>query len=130
MDLTIKTETLTANENVTWLGSRHGTDTAEPITLDRSLFTATFPNGFIPSGVALGKITATGKYGPYSNAAVDGRETCQGHLLTTIEYDTVNDNDPGGALLWHGQIIRSKLPVGHGLDAAGEVEAKLIHYIP
>ncbi len=40
-----------------------------------ALFTAGthYPNGFIPSGVMLGKVTATGLLGPYSNAAVDGR---------------------------------------------------------
>ena len=39
----------------------------QSITLDRSAFdlVTAFPNGFVPSGVALGMITATGLYGPY-----------------------------------------------------------------
>lgn len=37
-------------------------------TLDVSAFTAGihYPDGYIPSGTPLGRITATGKYGPYS----------------------------------------------------------------
>jgi hypothetical protein len=53
-----------------WLLSPHGTDPgATPsITLDVSAFTAGvhYPNGYIPSGTPLGKITASGLYGPYS----------------------------------------------------------------
>jgi hypothetical protein len=53
-----------------WLLSPHGTDpgTTPSITLDVSAFTAAvhYPNGYIPSGTPLGKITATGLYGPYS----------------------------------------------------------------
>lgn len=53
-----------------WLLSPHGTDpgTTPSITLDVSAFTPSvhYPNGFIPSGTPLAKITATGLYGPYS----------------------------------------------------------------
>ena len=53
-----------------WLLSPHGTDpgTTPSITLDVSAFTPSihYPNGYIPSGTPLGKITATELYGPYS----------------------------------------------------------------
>lgn len=53
-----------------WLLSPHGTDPgATPgITLDISAFTSSihYPNGYIPSGTPLAKITASGYYGPYS----------------------------------------------------------------
>lgn len=53
-----------------WLLSPHGTGPGETlsITLDVSAFTAGthYPDGYIPSGTPLGKITATGLYGPYS----------------------------------------------------------------
>lgn len=51
-----------------WLGSAHGTDSTESITLDVSAFTSGthYPNGFLLSGLPLGKITASGKYGPYT----------------------------------------------------------------
>jgi hypothetical protein len=66
MDISVKTDTY-LNEDRSWLGSQHGTEATETVTLDVSAFTANlhFPNGFIPSGMPLGKITASGKYGPY-----------------------------------------------------------------
>lgn len=58
------------SDNRAWLLSPHGTDpgTTPSITLDVSAFSSTihYPNGYIPSGTPLAKITATGLYGPYS----------------------------------------------------------------
>ena len=67
MNLSPVTETF-YQDNQTWLGSAHGTDSARSITLDTSAFTegTHYPNGYFPSGLPLGKITASGKYGPYS----------------------------------------------------------------
>lgn len=53
-------------DDQSWLGSAHGTDTAESILLDGPTCLARFPDGIVPSGTCLGKITATGKYGPYA----------------------------------------------------------------
>jgi hypothetical protein len=57
-------------EKRSWLLSQHGTDpgTTPSITLDVSAFTAGvhYPNGYIPSGTNLAKITASGLYGPYT----------------------------------------------------------------
>lgn len=57
-------------EKRSWLLSPHGTDpgTTPSITLDVSAFTAGthYPNGYIPSGTNLAKITASGLYGPYT----------------------------------------------------------------
>ncbi len=57
-------------ENRQWLLSPHGTDPGctLSLTLDVSAFTAAvhYPNGYIPSGTPLAKITASGLYGPYS----------------------------------------------------------------
>ena len=52
----------TGNEDRSWIGHRDGMDSARSITLDPSLFTypAHFVKGAIPSGIALGKVTATG----------------------------------------------------------------------
>jgi hypothetical protein len=67
MDLNLRTETFQTDDQ-SWLGSAHGTDAPRSITLDTSAFTSGthYPNGFFPSGLPLGKITATGKYGPYA----------------------------------------------------------------
>jgi hypothetical protein len=66
MNLSPTTETFYQDDQ-TWLGSAHGTSSARSITLDTSAFTSGthYPNGYFPSGLPLGKITSSGKYGPY-----------------------------------------------------------------
>lgn len=68
MDLSPQSTTVTALENRDWLGSAHGTESTDTITLDLALFTAAvhYPNGEILSGTVLAKKTSSGLYGPYS----------------------------------------------------------------
>jgi hypothetical protein len=121
MDLSIRSETFGADDQ-TWLGSAHGTSSARSITLDTSAFTAGthYPDGFFKSGLPLGKITATGKYAPYSNAASDGTETLVGFLLSPIKAPAATTTDVVGALLIHGIIVEAKLPVA--VDSAGKAD--------
>lgn len=67
MDLSVRSETFGADDQ-TWLGSAHGTSSARSITLDTSAFTAGthYPDGYFKSGLPLGKITASGLYGPFA----------------------------------------------------------------
>lgn len=69
IDITVRTRADLRNEDQRWIGNG-GQPLAPPrsIVLDRSGFdlVTAFPNGYIPSGVALGKITATGLYVPYA----------------------------------------------------------------
>lgn len=71
MDLSQQVTEYTS-EDQSWLGSAHATDTAETVTLDITKFdlVTAFPNGFIPSGVCIAKVAATGKYGPYDPGTV------------------------------------------------------------
>ena len=119
-------------EDRSWDLSPHGSEpgTTPSITLDVSAFTEAthYPNGFFPSGMPLGEITATGLYGPYDDAAVDGREVCAGLLFASVKVPDVNDTtkDVGGALKVHGFVDASRLPVA--LDAAGQADLTLIHF--
>ncbi len=128
MDLGIRKETFHPAEDHTWLGSAHATDTADPITLDAALFTATFTQGFVPSGVVVGRVTATGKYGRYDNAALDGREVARGHLLTTVALKEGATN-VSAALLRHGQVVEANLPANHGLEAAAKADLAGFLYV-
>lgn len=76
MDLSTRRETFT-QEDQRWLASAHGTDAGMPVTLVPSLFTSTehYPNGYLPSGLPLGKRTSDGLYGPYSGGTVDEVQT-------------------------------------------------------
>jgi hypothetical protein len=124
-DISVRAGKTYLNENQRWIGPGgiSALPDARSITLNRALFdlVTAFPNGFIPSGIVLAKVTATGLYGPYSDAATDGRTTALGFLAVTVEAST-----PGGnisaALYWHGEVVEAFLPAGHGLDAAGRTD--------
>ncbi len=123
MDISLQpTETYTA-EDRSWLGSRDGTDVTQTITLDVSTFTAAthYPDGYIKSGTVLGRITATGLYGPYDNGASDGREVAVGFLFTSAK---VREGGPdvGAPIHWRGVIREAKLPTNHGLDANAKAD--------
>lgn len=111
MELTLRTESW-GTDDKSWLGSRHGIGECASVTLDISTFTEAihYPDGYFKSGIALGKITATGKYGPYAHQ--------------TNEVQTVTEGGSGltsFTLTWSGQTTAS-------LDdqaTAAEVQAAL-----
>ncbi|GAA0641185.1 hypothetical protein GCM10009548_01700 [Streptomyces malaysiensis subsp. malaysiensis] len=124
MDLSLKTESFSQDRR-DWLGSQHGTDAPVSVTLDVSKFTqgTHYPDGYIKSGIPLGKVTASGKYGPYDDAASDGRQTCVGFLFTA--QDVVSPRgavsaSAVGSMLLHCFIREAKLPVT--IDAAGKTD--------
>lgn len=125
MDISTRTNLEVLQEDQTWLG-RGGKprSAAKAIVLDRSSFdlVGDFPDGYIPSGVVLGKVTATGLYAPYDNAAVNGLQTALGFLFTSIPYDRDSTGDLGAALFWDGEVIEANLPTNHGLDANAKTE--------
>jgi hypothetical protein len=121
MDLSLRTENF-ASDDQSWLGSAHGTDAARTITLDTSAFTAGthYPDGYFKSGIPLGLITTTGKYGPYNDAGADGTEVLAGFLFCAVDIPSVTTTDIGAAMLVHGVVIESKLPVV--VNAAGKAD--------
>lgn len=136
MNLGLVTETF-GQDDQSWLGSEEGTSRAVSITLDTSMFTAGthYPNGYFPSGILLGKITGTGQggtvglYGPYDNAATDGRQDAAGILLCAVDAPPATTTDVQGALHWHGRVLISKLPIAQGTaggpDAGGAYKTDL-----
>lgn len=116
MDFSIES-TATGGADLTWLASSHGQDTAQPGTLDlASLATAINTFGVVPSGVAVGKITATGRYGLFTVGATDGTELLAGYILADVNArNASNVALPSGkaafALLKQGSIKRSRLPI-------------------
>lgn len=127
MDLNIRTESF-GQDDQSWLGSSHGTDTARSITLDITKFTAGthYPDGYVKSGIPLGKITTGGKYGPYDDAATDGRQTLSGFLFTAVKTPTNPANPVNGALLMHCFVVESKLPVAVDANGKADVAGRVI----
>ncbi len=122
MNLNPTSTTFAKPEDHSWLRSAHATNTGVSITLDYSLFGSTpFPGLIVRSGTVLGKITASGKYGPYKSDASDGTQLPAGFLLATVDLTngglvTAGADSPA-ALLTHGIIVASKVPQGTGSSA-------------
>src|SRR5689334_12273432 len=85
------------SEKRSWMLSQWGQGPGENpgITLDVSAFTAEthYPNGYLKSGIPLGKITATGKYGPYAGRSnevqtIDLGAASAGTITITFDGET------------------------------------------
>lgn len=136
MNLAIVTQTFGATEDQSWLGSSHGTNLGDPITLNAASFASAFPTGVVPSGVVLGKITATGLYAPYAAGNADGTQTPLGHLLTTHDFSqgiinlaAASWTNSSAPLFYHGEVIIAKLPAASGYVAAVATALPLIKYV-
>ena len=116
-----------------WLWGPDGTGPGDnpSITLDFSTIgSARRADGYVPSGIVLGRITATGKYGEFDSGASDGRQTAVGHLFSSVATPANLATPVGGALVVKGSVDPARLPfaaaaVG-GLPATGR--PALIHY--
>ncbi|WP_327073246.1 head decoration protein [Kitasatospora purpeofusca] len=114
------TTSTTLSANRAWLASLHGTDQTETVTLDASKLVAgthytagdaVQPYSRLVSGIPLGKITASGLYGPFDPAAVDGRQNFAGLLFEETVFAPGQPKIPC-ALLWHGVARAAKIPGG------------------
>lgn len=106
------------------------------VTLDISKFTqgTHFPNGYIPSGTAIGKLTAGGLFAPYDNAASDGSEILYGFTygdVRAIRQNGTTATKVGTGAVVSGAVSVSKLPFQSGkgsVDAAGKADTPTIRY--
>ncbi|MCW2543386.1 MAG: VWBp37 [Frankiales bacterium] len=116
-----------ALDDLSWLASQHGVEAAESITLLKSAFTANthYPDGFLKSGLPLGKINASGKYGPYNDAASDGTETLVGFLYGGVEVVSGGGANLGGALLTHCKVRESRLPIAVNSNGKADVAGRI-----
>lgn len=130
MDLSLKVESFTQDRR-DWLGSAHGTDAPVSVTLDVSKFTPTstyHPDGYLKSGIPLGKITSSGHYGPYDDTATDGRETLVGFLFTAQDVNARGRTSTHvvGSMLLHCFIREAKLPVPVDANGKADVAGRII----
>jgi hypothetical protein len=132
-------------ENRQWLLGEHGTGPGDNpgCTLDVSTFTAAthYPDGYLKSGIVLGIISGTSTdkvlmVGPYDDTAGDGRQVAAGILFSSVKVPNPADTtkDCGGAMLVHGFVKSSRLPIANAaagggfIDANGKTDLKLIHF--
>lgn len=124
-NIALTSESFNKSSDKSWIATRMGLEDMRSITLDISTFDAEhIQNGYLPSGIVLAKITATGLYGPYDDTAVDGRATAAGHLFEEVKVTALTDADCGAALFWTGVVNTAKLPSFTGTgNNKGEVDA-------
>ncbi|HET8616503.1 MAG TPA: head decoration protein [Actinomycetales bacterium] len=128
-------------EDLSWDLSNPDVPYVEGGTLDVSLFTAAqhYPNGYIPSGTVLGKVTTGGLLGPYLGTETDGRETAVGILRASVQVlqpNGVAKTKVGCAVLKaFGVVDPARLPFtstnaadGGYIDAAGKADLPKIHF--
>lgn len=89
VNLAIVRETFASPEDYSWLGSAHGTNEADPITLNGDAFLSTFTTGVIPGGTVVAKNAGTGLYEPYlgspSESQVLTRTSTGGTVTLTFD---------------------------------------------
>lgn len=125
-DITVVSQSY-GSEDRSWLMGPHGVEagTTPSTTIDLSKFTDAKFADTIKSGCVLGRITATGLYGPYDPAAVDGRQTARRLTMNTYSRkpgDGAKRIADGGVI--HAFVNKARLPytgIG-GLDADGEAD--------
>ncbi len=127
MDLSLKTEVYGA-EDQSWLGSEHGTDSARTVTLSPEHIPTSNRHVWIPSGLPLGRVTATGLYGQYDPEAENGLEVLAGFLLSSLPGPKSSDQPIIGALFEHGKVRPDRLPVALSEDAFSHVQGRIIFY--
>lgn len=113
-------------DDPSWLGSEHGTDATETATLDISKFAAQthYPNGVIPSGTAIGKVTATGLYGPYKTSGSDGDDVLVGFTVAPCAVESGVTRIAVGVLT-HGRVVRANLPIAIDSNAVTDVAGRI-----
>lgn len=118
-DFAIEVTNVTGGTDFRWLRSSHGVDSAVTGTYDLTKGIAALRDadtGVVPSGVLVGKITATGLYGVWDKTATDGREVLAGVALADVtvingRYVVLPSGKAPFALLKHGILSRKFLPV-------------------
>lgn len=135
---------------VTFQGTLAGTNVAQMTTSAASLTGGTptaavttgtggvvahYPNGFIPSGTVIGKVTSGGLFGPYDDTASDGRQVAYG--ITYADVRAVRQNGTTavkvgtGAVVYDAVIASSKLPFQAGpgsIDANGKADLAQLRF--
>lgn len=125
--LNVRSEEFVPAENHEWLGSAHGTQEMESVTLDGTAFAAVYTDGVVPSGAVVARNVAGTKVVPFVTAGADATGVAVGHLFTTTLVTTGVDTT--GSLYWHGRVRIAKLPANSRYDATVKADLPQIRYV-
>lgn len=93
-------------------------------TLSRERIVIVSGAGVLNAGTVLGKITASGKYKAYSDAASDGSQTAAGILYASV--DATSADASGVMIARHAEVVQAALT---GIDAAGKTDLAAVQII-
>lgn len=129
MELNVRSTGDFVPEDRSWLASADGTQNLKSIVLAKALFTegTHYPAGVIKSGTLLGRAssgTHSGKYGPYSDGATDGRQVAVGVLFNSTPIRSDSPSYIGAPMQRWGVIDESSLPANNGVDSAAKTDLK------
>lgn len=117
-------------EDRSWSIGEHGFDATLNAPLDFTTFTDdNFADGTVKSGCVLGQVTATGKFGPYDDTAIDGRAVAIGMLMNSFKIPTDTSSNASDAVVTHFVCRAARLPYATGagaLDANARTDLKLV----
>lgn len=118
--LVSKTDPLSGQLNV--LASEHMMVKSIGVTLDSTLWTAD-ANGdkLVLNGHIVAKVTATGKYGPYTPGATNGLQDADTAGIIFHGGCNLKDGDTLVGILMHGSVLEARVS---GLDAGGRTKLK------
>ncbi len=109
MDLSPRIESFGAG-NLSWLGSKRGTNECRTGTISRSSLTKAthYADGNLKSGFPVALVA--GKYVPYASGGAGGTNVLAGFMLTTQQVRDDSTADIVAPILDSGRIIMAKLP--------------------
>lgn len=136
-NIAVTTTSVQAEDRSWYLGTADDPGFTLSVRIDVSAFTAGthYPDGYLKSGIPVGKITAqsTGTrlvVGPYDNGASDGREVCLGLLFSSVKVPNLADttvDTAGAVLVAFAPVKLSKLPIA--LDANGQADLTRLYFV-
>lgn len=134
-DLNIKSTYTPGDGDFRWLRSRAGREFQVPASIDVSKLVAGThydEYGVIPAGLPLGKITASGMYGPYDASATDGRQILAGFLAEPDKLEAtftqITTTVLNVAMLVFGIIDPQYVPTSPTLNTATKTTGDFIYF--
>lgn len=137
-DISVLTTSYQVEKRSWYLGTADIPGFVESCTLDISAFNAAhYPNGYIPSGTVIAKLTSGGKMVPYLAGGSGGAETAYGFLFSSVKVPNLLDltKDVGAAVLVaFAPVSVAKLPFtssttsGGFIDTAGRADLPNIYF--
>lgn len=123
-----ETDTIVAS-SFDWLfEAGHGTTVTAELDVTTFVEATHYPNGYIPAGILVGRVTASpGLVGLYADAATGGRDTAYGILMADVPVHAGATRVQVPVLTKDAILIESRLPDASGITAAARTDLAAVN---